>query len=242
MNEDKVLPQKEHQKQYAHIFGRVLKLAVVLLSADKPKIGKPLLEFPSFWLQALKKFDLAHDLLSDLLQTLIYRVRYPEWCTHDEFGMSEYEEEYAAYRDELANLFINLASVKSFHPALIKTLAQLFESISPLTTPFNEAEVPLFLAYHLQQAIPSNMRETADNVYAELMQYIFKIDFLQYNHKIVIVMLLEDIVRYSSYFINDPKFVIYITQLFFGPKGIFNKEPQIAKKSCYLFLRLCEKL
>lgn len=77
-------------------------------------------------------------------------MKYPDWCTFQEGNvLSENEEDYIVYRDELVVLFNNLAHIKSFHDTFIKTLAQLFESIVPQQTPFNVAEVPLFLAYHL---------------------------------------------------------------------------------------------
>lgn len=86
---------------------------------------------------------------------VIRRVKYPDWCIYEEGNvLSEHEEDYHAYRDELVVLYINLAHIKSFHDSFIKTLASLFESIIPGKTHFNVAEVPLFLAYHLHQAIP----------------------------------------------------------------------------------------
>ena len=77
----------------------------------------------------------------------------------------------------------------------------------------NQAEVALFLIYHLLQSIPPEHRElTANepsekNPYYQLVIYIVRIDFFKYDHKIVILMLLENLVRYSSFFLNEPQFI-----------------------------------
>ena len=45
------------------------------------------------------------------------------------------------------------------------------------------------------------MRERTDNEFFQLMTFIIKVDFFSYDHKIVQLMFLEDIVRYAPYFI-----------------------------------------
>ena len=65
-------------------------------------------------------------------------------------------------------------------------------------------------------------QEEKANLYADLMQYLFKVDFLAYKETIVTQMLLEDIVRYSSYFIHQPEFLTYLCSLFFGPKALYH--------------------
>lgn len=72
------------------------------------------------------------------MEVIIRRVKYPDWCTYEEGNvLSEYEEDYHAFRDEIVVLFINLAMIKVFHEQFITTLAQLFESVKPGITPFN---------------------------------------------------------------------------------------------------------
>jgi hypothetical protein len=74
------------------------------------------------------------------------------------------------------------------------------------------------------------------------MQFLIKIDFLKYNQRIVTLMLIENIVKYSTYLIGgDPTFVQRIPELFFNSKTILSNEPQIATRSCYQLLRMCEK-
>jgi hypothetical protein len=51
------------------------------------------------------------------------------------------------------------------------------------------------------------MRESDNNQYAQLMQLILKINFFVYDHKIVVLQLLENIVRYAPYFVKDPNFI-----------------------------------
>ncbi|CDW81505.1 exportin-t [Stylonychia lemnae] len=249
-NQDKLLPSVQHQQQYEIIFSRCLKLALNLLDTDKPKIGRNCLTFINFWLQAVKKYydqpatpipQFYEQLFIELLRIIIKRVKYPEFCNFEGNDQSEYEEDYHHYREEISTVFMNLAQVKQFHQLFIQGLAQLFESIVPGKTAFNHAEVPLFLAFHLHQAIPANQKESADNEYYQLMQYIIRIDFYSYSHKIVSLMFLENLVRYQAYFIKDPNFRNMIVTIFFSNKAIMSNEPQLSSRSCYLLLRLVER-
>ena len=118
--------------------------------------------------------------------------------------------------------------IKPFHEKFIMTMHQLFQSIKPTQTPFNQAEVPLFLSYHTLQAIPPQFKEiTANhpaetNMYYQLMMNILKIDFFRYDHKIVILTLLENLVRYSSFFASNPQFIQQIPVIFFSSKAIMS--------------------
>ena len=87
--------------------------------------------------------------MQKILEIVVKRIKYPSWYQYDEGNATEFEEEYRLYREELATLFQNLASNKFFHESLLQTLATLFSSIRPPMTPFNEAEVVLYLAYNL---------------------------------------------------------------------------------------------
>ena len=68
------------------------------------------------------------------------------------------------------------------------------------------------------------------------------VDFLQYNHKAVTLSLLDNLVRYGSYFISNPTFVPTLTQIFFSNRAILSADRELARKSTLLLLRLCEKL
>jgi len=57
------------------------------------------------------------------------------------------------------------------------------------------------------------------------MLYIIKIDFYSYNHKIVALMYLENLVRYQNYFIKDENFRNMIVSVFFSNKAILSNEP-----------------
>ena len=86
--------------------------------------------------------------------------------------------------------------------------------------------MPLYLAYQLHQAIPAQLREQPNNnVYAQLITYILKVPFIQYDHKIVNKMLLENLVRYSGYFIKEPTYLDDVPTIFFSQKGIYSNEP-----------------
>lgn len=40
-------------------------------------------------------------------------MKYPDWCTFEEGNtLSEHEEDYIAYREELATIFTNIAMIK----------------------------------------------------------------------------------------------------------------------------------
>lgn len=70
---------------------------------------------------------------------------------------------------------------------------------------------------------------------------IVNINFLAYDNKIVILMVLENIIRYSPYFINSPVSKEKYLEIFFSNKVIQSNEPQVASRSTYLFLRFCER-
>jgi hypothetical protein len=61
--------------------------------------------------------------LTQLLQVIIKRIKYPDWCTYQEGStLSEHEEDYIAYRDELAVIFTSIAMIKSFHEHLMQIM------------------------------------------------------------------------------------------------------------------------
>jgi hypothetical protein len=67
-------------------------------------------------------------------------------------------------------------------------------------------------------------------------------DFLGFNHKAVNLMFLENIVRYLPYFINEEGFTNLISQIIFSDKCLLSQDKNLASKSSYLLLRICEKI
>lgn len=67
-------------------------------------------------------------------------------------------------------------------------------------------------------------------------------DFLGFNHKAVNLMYLENIVRYSPYFINEQGFVGLVSQIIFSDKALLSPNQDLAQKSSILLLRICEKI
>lgn len=64
------------------------------------------------------------QIFQTLLGVIIQRIKYPNWCTFQENNLlSEHEEDYIAYREELVTLFTSLAMIKGFHETLIAALA-----------------------------------------------------------------------------------------------------------------------
>ena len=114
------------------IFSDLIKLGIDLLNTDKPKIGRHIIEFLSFWIQALKCITRSEDFhefyqqaLVAIMQVMVQRLAYPAWFT---FGteLSDYEEDYIKYREEfVTTIFTNIASVPLFKETLFKVLADL---------------------------------------------------------------------------------------------------------------------
>jgi hypothetical protein len=68
-------------------------------------------------------------------------------------------------------------------------------------------------------------------------------DFLGFNHKVINLMYIENIVRYSPYFINEQGFVALVSQIIFSDKALLSAHsPDLAQKSSVLLLRICEKI
>ena len=67
-------------------------------------------------------------------------------------------------------------------------------------------------------------------------------DFLAFNHKTVNLMYLENLVRYSPYFILEPGFVTVVSQIIFSEKALLSPIFDLAQKSSVLLVRICEKI
>ena len=67
-------------------------------------------------------------------------------------------------------------------------------------------------------------------------------DFLAFNHKTVNLMYLENLVRYSPYFISEPGFVTVVSQIIFSEKALLSPSFDLAQKSSVLLVRICEKI
>jgi hypothetical protein len=109
---------------------------------------------------------------------------------------------------------------------------------------FHQAEVVLFLIYNLQQSIPGDLREKASdsNPYSQLIHFVFQIDFISsFNHPSVTLMYLELLVRYNTYLLPLPNFPEQVCTIIFSEKGLLSKDSKLAKRSSYIFLRLCER-
>jgi len=84
MHHDKLLADPSHQQHYEVIFARLLKHSIEsLLNTDKPKIGRPIVDFIQYWLQAIKKLETLNDfngqLLIQLMKIVVLRASFPRW-------------------------------------------------------------------------------------------------------------------------------------------------------------------
>lgn len=174
---------------------------------------------------------------------MVERLTYPRWFRF-ETPLNDYEEEFVKYREELVvNIFGNMATINAYVPTLLQALAELLQSIAPGTTSPAQAEVVLYLLYHLQSSIPGELREkaTPDNPYCQLVQYLLKLDFMQFRHKAVNLQYLELSVRYSGYLLKTEGFFQHIIGALFSDHGLRSSDSDLASRSCYLLLRLCER-
>jgi len=119
--------------------------------------------------------------------------------------MLEREEDYKTYRDELSTLYLNLAMLKPLHHSLLSSIAQLLQTVNIPQMHVNDAEVPLFLIYSLQQSITGKEKEfkqpnVEQSPYYQIIAYMVKLDFLAYQNKITTMMFLENMVRYYTFF------------------------------------------
>ena len=65
--------------------------------------------------------------------------------------MSDYEEDFMKYREELAvNIFANIASIKQFNQVVLQMIVELLQGINPASSTFQQAELVLYLIYNLQ--------------------------------------------------------------------------------------------
>lgn len=73
--------------------------------------------------------------------------------------------------------------------------------------PVAEVELPLFLLYHIHQTIPAEFRNQAESNYGIIARNLLEINFLACNRKECLIMLFDNIVRYSTFFQNDAQFI-----------------------------------
>lgn len=106
-----------------------------------------------------KKAQLSEEmqqLYFQVLAIVIRRVKYPEWVTFED--IFEFEEEYYFYRNDLAMVFQNLASLKSLHSLTLNEIQRAFDFVKQndiRSMKISDVELPLFLLYHLHQVIPN---------------------------------------------------------------------------------------
>lgn len=106
-----------------------------------------------------KKAQLSEEmqqLYFQVLAIVIRRVKYPEWVTFED--IFEFEEEYYFYRNDLAMIFQNLASLKSLHSLTLNEIQRAFDFVKQndiRNMKISDVELPLFLLYHLHQVIPN---------------------------------------------------------------------------------------
>lgn len=200
------------------------------LDCDKPKVGRNCKEFLNLWIQSIKNKPLFSEYeltqMMSLLKLVIKRVQFPSWykfsesCEKEEGEQLEFEEDYDLYRKELIVIFQNLAMIAPFQSVVLATITDLFKSFENGTkqVTVHSVEGALFVADHLQAAIPGNLRDSKETLFYTTIFGIMKIDFMgKFFHSAIALQYIELLLRYSTYYINDPSFVqIILEKLFFS--------------------------
>lgn len=178
-----------------------------------------------------------------ILEITIRRVKYPEWVTFGE--IFECEEEYYFYRNDLGMLFVNLASLKPLHNQVLQTVQNAFDFVKGnkiQELKVSDVELPLFLLYHLHQAIPTAEKQKAESPYGELAKNLTAINFLECGHQVPLLMLFDNILRYSGFFQADQNFIPFAVELFLGERAIRSKMQAVSSRCCYNFASLVKRL
>lgn len=109
----------------------MLDKSIELLDMDKPKVGKNIIEFISPLIAMDKKKETLDEKMQQrylkILEIVVHRCKYPEWVTFED--IFENEEEYYFYRNELAQIFFNLACVKPVAQNVMQAIHESFQVV-----------------------------------------------------------------------------------------------------------------
>ena len=128
-----ILKQPSLHQPYENICEVILGKAIDMLDCDNPKVGRPLLQYLTNWIQAHSKMvELSEPVMARFHQilSLVYkRFAYPAWCSLVEDPIDDRELDYMQYRAELMTTFINLAMIRTFHHQVCQSLFTLASQV-----------------------------------------------------------------------------------------------------------------
>ena len=112
----------------------------------------------------------ALQVMKQLLEVVILRVAFPDWCEVN-VESDDSQAEYISVRALLQVVYINLTLIKPFHEHLLNRVAQEIASVNLEHTSSKRAEVSIFLVHELFNCVPiqSRERQTGNSPYVALV-------------------------------------------------------------------------
>ena len=93
-----------------------------------------------------------------MLETVIKRYAFPEWC-EVEVEPDDSQIEYARYRELLKILYLSLAKIKGLQQHLLTRVEQEVDSLQVNKVPVKQAEVSLMLVFELYHSLAGKQPE-----------------------------------------------------------------------------------
>lgn len=224
----------------------LVKKGMELLNTDKLEVCWPMIDFLTPWIAAnQKQLEVkpeALQIMVQMLEVVIRRVAYPEWCEVD-VEPDDSQAEYNSVRELLKIVYINLTLIKPLHEHLLTRVAQEIDSVNLQQISVKKAEVSIFLVHELFKCIPlhARQRQTGNGPYVMLVTKLLNVDFLAYDNHLTTTEYFECIVQYSGFFKDDEQFFATVIQKFFSPQGIVNPRKAVASNATYEFMKLTDK-
>ena len=153
----------------------------------------------------------------------------------------EEEEQFLAYRRELSTLVKGVARV---HPSLSqdfvqRTLRTTLASIE--SVPWTHLEVALWLLYTLGEGLPDSLLREKGGYFEQLMEALLSSRACSYPHRAVQLLYFEICVRYYRFFLAHPSYLSGALSTFLGSVGLYNPQPAVRTRACYLLLRFVQQ-
>lgn len=153
----------------------------------------------------------------------------------------EEEEQFLAYRRELSTLVKGVARV---HPSLSqdfvqRTLRTTLASIE--SVPWTHLEVALWLLYTLGEGLPDSLLREKGGYFEQLMEALLSSRACSYPHRAVQLLYFEICVRYYRFFLAHPSYLSGALSTFLGSVGLYNPQPAVRTRACYLLLRFVKQ-
>lgn len=176
--------------------------------------------------------------LSSIRSILMIRAKLPSDFEHVGPENSEEEDQFYKYRVELADIFKNTLDIPGAKEVVLDELFSYFSTLNTHSQ-VEDIELPLFLIYHFAEKVQDiGALLKTQNKYTDLIGMIVKFPIPQ--HRIVIKMYLENIVRYSAYF-DGAKFDEFQYALEHFLVNLRNPDKDVKKHVVYMLYRLAIK-